>query len=306
MRNPMAWLWTLAGCALSVFGCSILLKTNEQPCETDADCEARGPDFAGAVCVDRLCQPPAEPQGGGGAGGGAGGQGGAPDPRWTCLGEVQWPEPVPGDTVSYSMQVIELNTQEPPADLQVLVCNALDIECVAPVAGPLVVDGDGWMTVELDNGFTGYFDVTSPSTMPAMLFQTKPITEDVSDPLPIQILTPQTLNLLALVGGYEVNEERGHALVLTSDCNGDIAAGVQLSTDSEDPEIEGFYLINEYPSLTATATDQSGNGGFINLPPGWVSVISTVEATSEHIGSTRFTVRAGTIAYLSAMPTPDE
>jgi hypothetical protein len=42
----------------------------------------------------------------------------------------------------------------------------------------------------------------------------------------------------------------------------------------------------------------------VNLPAQWVTVAGTLLATDELIGSTRFTVRAGTISYLSVMPSP--
>jgi len=103
--------------------CSVALAPDGEQCQSDADCAARGDAFAGSVCVERLCQP-AE----------------SVDPRWSCLGNVTPSEPEVGQTHTYTVPIVEINSQMPPAGLMVSVCPLLDTNCSAPVASGLVPD----------------------------------------------------------------------------------------------------------------------------------------------------------------------
>lgn len=46
----------LAAVVLASTGCSVVLKADAEQCETDADCAARGAEFACTVCLERVCE----------------------------------------------------------------------------------------------------------------------------------------------------------------------------------------------------------------------------------------------------------
>jgi hypothetical protein len=80
--------------------------------------------------------------------------------------------------------------------------------------------------------------------------------------------------------------------------------GVSFEIDVADPQIQVAYLDTKSSKLnpSATKTDETGKGGFANVPPGPVTV--TAKVAGRIIGKQSAFVRAGTASMLVLGPTP--
>ena len=89
------------------------------------------------------------------------------------------------------------------------------------------------------------------------------------------------------------------------DCGGARVAGASFTASAFDTAggTRGFYTLNGIPSPTASMTDASGDGGFINLPQGFTTIAATQASTGRKIGQSNVIVRAGFITYASVKPT---
>ena len=98
--------------------------------------------------------------------------------------------------------------------------------------------------------------------------------------------------------------DRGTIIGLSYDCQGNGAEGVQLSSDQADEFTVPFYMSSGFPSLEATKTDKSGQGGIANVPLGPRLISGTRADTGELIGTVNVQSRAIQITYTSMLPTP--
>lgn len=298
-------------------GCSVVLGGAAEQCEDDGDC-----DGAGLVCVDSLC---VEGDGDGTAGEDTDGETSVdtgatsmddassgestgieiPPGPWGCL-EVMLPEPpdpMPGVDHVYTGRVIDTITQVPPDDLAVRVCDALDVECMEPVATDIAVGENGEYTFEVPSGFEGYIEFTSPSTVPQLLWLAGPIVDDSADPgVPLQLVSPGIRDTLIMSAGFENDPTRGIVLLVATDCEGNTAAGVSFQLEGTDGMTIPFFLYGLLPELEAGVTDGSGFGGFFNAPPGLDTVSATYEEAGEQISSQRFLIRADWISSVASGP----
>jgi hypothetical protein len=266
--------------------CSVGLATDPQ-CDTNADCTARGEEFTGSVCENHSCLRRAEPL----------------DPRWSCVGHVKWPPKQPKQ-VTFVVEVVELLSLKPPKGLVVKPCAKLDVTCSAPV-GPVVSPGtDGKVTLTVESGFDGYFDIQSDETMPSFLYLVEPLADSRVHPLQVQVLTPGTFALLSLTAGFVANPARGTLVFQAWDCDTIQAPGVSFAIDVTDPDVKLFYLSKGLPTLTKHVTDETGSGGFVNLPEGIVEMTETLADGGAVVGTAAVQVRAGAVTYVDISPTP--
>lgn len=281
--------------AAALAGCSLVNDTEQVQCETAGDCAARG--LPGA-CVDHVC---VEAQGAGGQGGG--------DTRWGCLGDVTWPDPQPGVTVTLRVRLQMASAGEPiPDDTVVHFCSTLDVTCASPIAGPLTIEADGSIAVQIESGTRGYFQLGGPGIMPTVLYFSRPAQAEplpVAE-LPVTIITPSLYQALISATGFEDNPERGTLLTVTIDCAGKPSAGVRLESPEDDEGATPFYFVGLNPSPNATQTDVSGFGGVLFMPTGTGTVSSYVAADDRLIGTSSFQIRPGTLTSVSIEPTPSQ
>ncbi len=303
------FLLGLAAAFSGVVGCSLALSTSDEQCKTDGDCAARGGAFAGSVCRDRVCV--ASPVD-------AGGTEEAPpdvqqvDPTWGCLGSVTFPTAVKPQ-VTVKVPFIDLVTKAPMTELTIKVCAKLDVSCTSPLGQPLTPDSKGVVTVpNVAAGFDGYLDVQSsqappdgglPAVVPSLVFFNPPLVDDTTYAT-ILMLTPATLAQLATTAGNTLDPSLGAAFYGAVDCQSKFAADVACTIDRTDPQTKGFFLVGGLPSETASSTDSSGYGGFINVPTGYIRLTATVHSTSKRIGETSVLVRPSTISYTFLVPSP--
>jgi hypothetical protein len=267
--------------AMLAAGCSLIVEPQRQQCLIDADCQSRDPVYADAVCVQSVCQP---------------------NPAWSCLGDVTWPQPPPRKA-SIVFRLRDLVTDAPVAGVTGRVCNKLDFDCARPLAGGLVSDGSGTIVFELDAGFDGFVEFGPLGRMPSVYFFYPPVTGDREFPS-LPLMAERELSFFASQGGRPISPDRGHLMLGSYDCLYRPADGVTLSSDDADQATAPFYLVKKVPSFTVEATDSSGRGGMINLRPGSVSVTGSLASDQRRIATVGVFVRPGTITYTTLLPAP--
>ncbi len=241
-----------------------------------------------------------------------------PGQSWACLdAPILWPRPKGTGSITFSVTFVDFNAEKPFVGATVKACDKLDFPCAAPVA-QATTDATGLVSLTVPpglDGFDGYLDVTGgklegtgSAAFPAIWY---PIPFVIADgwrgrtQLPSADEFPQ----FAFATGTTLDPLRGHFGANAADCLFTPAAGVSFSVDSADAKTQSFYLVGGVPSTTsvAKATDQSGIGGFINLPtvaPARLAVIraSSGAAGGKSMGSFTFIIRPGTFTTTSAYP----
>lgn len=270
--------------------CTFLLKTDQDQCTTDADCTARGSAFAGAVCINKICS--------------------TNDPL-RCVGHVA-PAPAPTTaTVDLSMTFFDAvnPTQTLGAGITVQACAKLDVGCTKkpPIADAVITGKDGRADFTVPAGFDGYLQINTADnrTVPALWYFSPTPTENRN--YNVLLLSPASFQGIAQTVGATIDATKGHAFNIALDCTanyGVFAKGVSFAVSPSDDETKPFYFINGQPNTQATETDLSGIGGFANLPPGFVTVTSSVATSGAKIGSVSTLIRQGTITYAPIAPTP--
>lgn len=270
----------LAAVALASSGCSVVLKTDAEQCEADADCAARGAEFADTVCLEHVCQAKVEV-----------------DPKWGCLGHVEPPES--GSMVTVAVKLLDLVSSKPLKNVTAKLCSKYDPSCSSPLGAPEVAD-DGTVAATVASNFQGYFDVQAPGYIPSLVFLDVVATAFNPE---IFMLPPGVTDSLASGAGVTIDPMTGFVLAATVDCTLKVSAGVSVSISPSAKET-GFYVIASGVSPGATSTDRTGNAGFANVTPGTPTFTTTRGPGGEKIGEVTTLVRAGSVTYLIIPPTP--
>lgn len=273
---------TLFGVMLLASACTLLVDTSARQCASQADCGAIG--LAGMQCIERVCQ--------------------SKDAImvWSCLGDVQ--RPASGArTVSLTVPVVDVLTMQPPAELEVKFCPKLDVDCSHPLSGAFYFDQAQRLVIEIQAGFDGYVELTSPGSLPALFFVTLPLWQDTVIQNMLPVLSAESFQGIAKALGSTLDlEELGHVVALASDCSGAPAEGVRFEIDRETTSTKRYYMVNNVPVDSAVATDAAGSGGFLNLASGFTSITGFVSSSGARIGDSAFIVRAGAISYPLILP----
>lgn len=288
--------------AAALTGCSLVYDTEQVQCETAMDCSARG--LPGA-CMAHVCVEAQDM----GSSSSSSSSGGADVTPWGCLETVQWPAPEPGVMVTTRVRLRMASAGEPlPADLVVHFCSVLDVDCKVPIAGPLAVEADGSVAVQVESGTNGYFQLGGPSIIPSLLYLARPAQEAPQpvEQLAITLITPSLYDSLLTTGGFKDNPARGTLLTVSINCLGKASAGARILSPQTDAEATPFYFVGLIPNVAAMQTDSSGYGGVLFLPLGPGTVESFVAADNRKIGVSSFHIRAGTLTNVAIEPTPTQ
>jgi hypothetical protein len=216
--------------------------------------------------------------------------------RWLCAEETK-PMTVP--TVKYSFRVVEFLSRQPPKDIVVTACRFNDVYCAEPVATYTDKKGDGMATFDLPMGFLGFFEVHSDAVT-SLLYVTKPIVKD-SQNRDLPVLSPSTLALTSSFIGFTFDTTKGLAILEAIDCSALPAGGVQFKEGQGSPN--QFYVVDQVPSRDATVTvydesNETADGGFINLNPGPVKFTAYWGVDGPMLGSFNAQIRANTITFV--------
>jgi hypothetical protein len=288
LRGPARRLFgrgLLATIAWPAAACSVLVDSGREQCSTNADCQKRGGDFARSICSNEVC---------------------IIEPKWGCVGKVTWPVPPPmsvPEKVTVKVALSNLLTGEIVSGASARVCGKLDPTCDFPTQIDVLSNEEGVLQLQLNKYFDGYLEIKFPSMVDTMYFFNPPVDADRNIPfIPLVPFTAlevfgKQLKMLPLT-------DRGTVIGLSYDCLGQSAEGLQLSTDEGDEFTSAFYMAAGFPSLEATMTDKSGQGGIANVPVGARLISGRRADTGELIGTVSVQTRAIWITYTSMLPTP--
>ena len=230
--------------------------------------------------------------------------------NWACIGKVKWPT-AKSAVRSLTFTLLDYSSGQAFAGATIKLCQAIDLTCASPVDRG-VTDERGMIrlvdaTTGQQGGFglTGYLDVQGPEMFPNIVFLVSPTSEpDGGFAMPLTVI-PRKLfeSALALVG-VTADPKRGHVLVGAADCLLSPAPGMTFGASTIDSQTSFGFLIGGIPSLTATSTDPSGLGTYVNVPVGAVEVSATPISGGRPTSRANLFVREGTISAVAMPPTP--
>lgn len=261
-------------------GCSVAVDSNRQQCTTDNDCSRRGAQFVGSVCAESICSEPS---------------------TWSCLGSVVWPTPQTS-TVTATLYLKDLVTDEPVAGVSAKVCRKLDTACEQPVTTGLVSDASGALVIQAQAGFDGYVEISPNNKLRGSYYFYPPLASDRKVTY-VPLLSMAALTAWASSVGTQLMADRSHVFIGAYNCLSQPATGVRFRSNDSDVSTVPFYLIKRVPSMTATATDSDGRGGMLNLRPGSITLRGELP-TGESIGTVSVVLRQGEVTYTSLLPAP--
>ncbi len=196
-----------------------------------------------------------------------------------CVGTVVWVEPsVVTRTIAHTF--LYFQSRDPVAGLLVKVCAKSDADCETPLAEGTTEEA-GTVTLEMPTapgGFAAFLDVSGEGYMGTDFWfvRTDPEAGLGEGTLSWQALSVQTVNLLTGFVGATLDPECGSVAFLAVDCAGTRAlAGLSVGADNADEASVTLYMTGAIPSVDVTATQGSGVGAVLNLPPGPVVLTGT-------------------------------
>lgn len=266
--------------ATSLAGCSLVVDADTPQCDADADCEARGAGFAGAVCERNLCVIAAGP------------------------GQAEQLEcAAPADnglaTVKYSFAIrLPAGGSVATTSFRVRACAQLDVDCQEPAAGPFDVAADTLYDFPLPHGFSGFFQIASDSTLPALYFVPEPIVADTLGWSPT-VISKEVLAQLAAAAGVSLDPTAGVVIASVRDCDGGAIEGATV-TASEGRAIR-YYFVNDLPVLSALETSAQGAVGFANVPATTIA-LNGVSKSGHAFAPVSVRVKSGSLSFVEIRP----
>jgi hypothetical protein len=222
-------------------------------------------------------------------------------------------------------------------------CDKLDVGCNSPRQSAIVdINGEFRFQVPtVGGGFNGYLlvdsrvayctdgeafgtvagkvlcdlvapqcDLTAPNELcsakvfaPAMLFFNPPIVRDVELPLPLQMFPTSGLPAVLAAAGIAIDPTAGNLFIQALDCDGHPAAGVTYQIGQYGSQVSTLYVNNGIVSNSVTQTDATGIGGFVRVPPGFVSVTG-YNTEGVAIGQIGVQAAPSTLTYSALFPSP--
>jgi hypothetical protein len=280
IRNrSLLFIFAILGATSSA--CSIYVDSDRHQCKVQKDCQAFGSAYAAYECKDSICQAPEAPV----------------DQTWTCLD-------APSETVTGSVHVnitlVDLVKQTPLEGVTLSLCAKIDGDCSLPLQPQYVSNSAGQIDVVMPAGFAGYFQADGAGIYPSLIFP--PSTRKQRAPSTIPLMAYDFYKTMMSGVKATVAADRSVILMTALDCLGRPAAGLQLSSPDIDDQTVSYLIAGGMPSRTVTVTDESGNGGFVNVPTGSVIINSTLEAGNRPVGTAGVQARAGRVSMAIIMP----
>jgi len=221
-------------------------------------------------------------------------------------------------------------------------CDKRDVGCLSPrLVGLTQTDGEFRFDVPTaGGGFSGYLLIDSPVALctdsaafggvagkalcdlvaptcnptapdarcytklyaPSMLFFNPPVVNDMPSAMPLQMFPISGLPTVIAAAGIQVDPAAGNLFIQALDCDGHPAAGVTYQIQQFGTQVSPLFVDNGIVSSVATQTDASGIGGFVRVPPGFVSVTGYL-ADATAIGGIGVQSISSVLTYTTLIPT---
>ena len=252
--------------AVTTLSCSVLIDSKDHQCSVDADCIARGEAFADTTCQQNVCVTPSAS---------------------TC-------NPVAGETVSISFSIDY--TSKTPKPFRVRACSRLDYVCDAPIGCPVTANAGEPLTIPVPREFQGLLEVTSPNTVPAMVFLGRPVTEDM-DGWDLTLADESSVALFGAATEQEIDRSLGTIVAVVRDEDRHPLEGAVVTNESGGV---GFYFTNMFPDKSLDETTEAGAAGFVNVPLGSTLIGGSYDKHA--LTETQVISRTGWITYAEVFP----
>jgi hypothetical protein len=230
----------------------------------------------------------------------------APLANWSCMTEARAPRAgVAADTarpLTYSMQVVDLVSEQPVVGVQARACFRADVQCANPVTATFSGSSDGLIAVTVYQGFDGYLEITGPGVIPTLLFFPDAWSAELItalEQLPMTLLPASALVGLAQSARVQLDPDSGILAMSTYDCDGPGAAGVRFEIDT--PGVP-YVFVDRLPVAYREVTSADGNAGFVNVPPGIVAVSAFPDAEVDLASVDTLLIRTGWVTSTRLLP----
>jgi hypothetical protein len=222
----------------------------------------------------------------------------APDPRWACLDESPPNTAAPNvPTIDLALGIADTVTDTVPEGLTARACDSLDANCDTPLLTEVVPSEDGVLHLRVAQGFDGYIELRSPSTVPTMYFVNRALMLDTVRSF--AVISTMALNGLAMQARVPLDAALGHVLISVFDCMGAPASDIQLVSDAGGV---AFVFVDGRPAVGRDVTSEDGVGGFVNVPIGYAVLEGRRANDGRVLRTTNVLVRSGWFSYYDVQP----
>jgi hypothetical protein len=228
---------------------------------------------------------------------------------WRCVGHASWP------TAKDSSTVISMQTgwygggavPFPLAGITMKICDPQNPSKCNPF-DQATTDAYGAATLTLpqDPGLPAtpsYFEYSAPNIVTELIYQGFAFSEKVARFGGIAVLDVPGLDALAAQAGVTIDPSRGVLSMSTADCDGVPAPGVTFTATGIDEKSTLVYYANGEFTAQAHETDDHGQGVYLNVPQGTVTVTAFPKSLQgKPSGQVTVSVRAGACTFAFADP----
>ena len=200
------------------------------------------------------------------------------------------------------MPLADAASQQPVVGVHAVLCRKLDVECTSPASEDVVSDATGRLTFSVPARFDGFALIQGERITPSLYFFAPLI--DRSREMPsVPLASPLIVSLLVKqLTGELPAADHGVVLLTAADCQEQFASGVSFSSAATDALTIPFYSVGSLPDRHATATDATGYGGLVNVPPGAVTITGTLADQQRAVSTISLLVRPGYTSYSRVVP----
>jgi hypothetical protein len=221
----------------------------------------------------------------------------------SCVGAYTWPLTAE-TTVPLHLYLVDAYEQTVPLPMmRVRACNAADIRCTEPLSDT-ITDDKGLAELRLpasfSRAFTGYLEVTGKDVYPTLLKFSWNLASETTQL--VGIVKEANFRLAINAIDLRPDPARGMLQLRMLSCGHVGVAGVSFAAERADAQTRNWYIINGFPTLSATATDSVGSGGIIDVPEGSTTVNATRASDGVAVARAIVPVRANFMSVVVFSP----
>jgi len=264
---------------MGLASCSAIVSDVESSqCTQASDCTSLG--LREATCQDSVCVVPGST---------------GVDP-YQCAAAT----PSSDETVTFTFTAGYAAAPDAPSPFAIVACERLDVNCDSPLTDPPVMaDAGAPVAIPVKRGFSGYFKIENPNTVPARYFMGQPVIRDATG-WALTIASPSTATALGLATGTSIDVGKGLIIVAVEDCNGARVPQAVVSNSLSDESTVSFYFASMFPDRSLSSTTSEGAAGFVNVPVG--STLIGAKASGHSFQPSAVLSQGGWLSYVEVFP----